>query len=129
MTTDTERKALVELVAAAKYLQSRVVETRGVKCMDVLDIALDKADRALATPPVEAAMERDAAIAKAATAWWDEEVKRYGVQLQAPGHAHSRYGIWDDDNGEFAGKPCARCSLWAQLGAALTAQHKEVTNG
>jgi len=30
----------------------------------------------------------------------------------APGHAHERAGIWDDDNGMLAGKPCAWCALW-----------------
>lgn len=30
----------------------------------------------------------------------------------APGHCHSVPGIWDQDNGELAGKPCAWCALW-----------------
>lgn len=39
---------LRNLVAAAKYMRDRVVETRGVKCMDDLDHAIDEADKALA---------------------------------------------------------------------------------
>ncbi|MBN5137154.1 hypothetical protein JY455_03120 [Stenotrophomonas maltophilia] len=38
---------LRNLVAAAKYMRDRVVETRGVKCMDDLDLAIEEADRAL----------------------------------------------------------------------------------
>ncbi|MFL9582418.1 hypothetical protein [Stenotrophomonas sp. AB1(2024)] len=38
---------LLNLVAAAKYMRDRVVETRGTKCMDDLDYAIDEADKAL----------------------------------------------------------------------------------
>lgn len=37
----------------------------------------------------------------------------------APGHGHARPGIWDDDNGELAGKPCAWCALWNRAKASL----------
>lgn len=39
----------------------------------------------------------------------DEDGNRDG---DAPGHSHSRRGIWDGDNGTLAGKPCAWCALW-----------------
>jgi len=39
----------------------------------------------------------------------------------APGHRHTVPGIWDDDNGELAGKPCAWCAAWDQARAALAA--------
>lgn len=29
-----------------------------------------------------------------------------------PGHGHAIPGVWDEDNGELAGKPCAWCSIW-----------------
>ena len=32
----------------------------------------------------------------------------------APGHAHDVPGVWDSDNGELAGKPCAWCAVWAR---------------
>jgi len=32
----------------------------------------------------------------------------------APGHAHEVSGVWDDDNDELAGKPCAWCAVWAR---------------
>lgn len=38
---------LRELVVASKYMRDRVVETRGVKCMDDLDYAINEADKAL----------------------------------------------------------------------------------
>jgi len=36
------------LIAAAEYLQVRVVETRGANCMDNLDVAIDEARAAIA---------------------------------------------------------------------------------
>ncbi len=30
----------------------------------------------------------------------------------APGHAHEIPGIWDSDNGDLAGHPCAWCTTW-----------------
>jgi hypothetical protein len=32
----------------------------------------------------------------------------------APGHCHEVPGVWDSDNGELAGKPCAWCAVWAK---------------
>ncbi len=32
----------------------------------------------------------------------------------APGHCHEVPGVWDSDNGELAGKPCAWCTVWAK---------------
>jgi hypothetical protein len=32
----------------------------------------------------------------------------------APGHGHEVPGVWDSDNGELAGKPCAWCAVWAR---------------
>jgi hypothetical protein len=48
----------------------------------------------------------------------------------APGHCHSRPGIWDDDNGALSGKPCAWCIAWNGATQALTApSHPEPTGG
>jgi len=33
----------------------------------------------------------------------------------APGHGHRVAGIWDEDNGDKAGKPCAWCLTWAKF--------------
>lgn len=30
----------------------------------------------------------------------------------APGHGHDIPGVWDSDNGDLAGKPCAWCAVW-----------------
>lgn len=30
----------------------------------------------------------------------------------SPNHAHEIPGIWDSDNGDKAGKPCAECALY-----------------
>lgn len=40
-------QSLRNLVDAAKYMRDRVVETRGAKCMDDLDYAINEADKAL----------------------------------------------------------------------------------
>jgi hypothetical protein len=38
----------------------------------------------------------------------------------APGHSHSRPGIWDDDNvPSKAGKPCAWCLTWSKFTALI----------
>ena len=38
----------------------------------------------------------------------------------APGHCHSKPGIWDADNApEIAGKPCDWCAQWNEARAAL----------
>lgn len=39
----------------------------------------------------------------------------------APGHAHTEVGIWDDDNGDPAGHPCAWCLAWNGARKALAA--------
>lgn len=38
---------------------------------------------------------------------------------QAPGHCHRIAGIWDDDNGRLAGKPCQWCATWLAAKEAL----------
>lgn len=38
----------------------------------------------------------------------------------APGHCHSKQGIWDDDNKPaIAGKPCEWCALWRDIRALM----------
>lgn len=37
----------------------------------------------------------------------------------APGHGHTKPGIWDDDNGALAGQPCAWCLTWNKATAAI----------
>ena len=37
----------------------------------------------------------------------------------APGHAHTRPGIWDDDNGTKAGSECEWCKTWNAFRAEL----------
>lgn len=49
------------------------------------------------------------------------EMPRAGRNGNAPGHAHSKPGIWDSDNGELAGKPCAWCLAWSTATAMLAA--------
>ncbi|MGL6245664.1 hypothetical protein [Pseudomonas sp.] len=35
----------------------------------------------------------------------------------APGHCHEVPGVWDGDNGQLAGQPCAWCALWNKASA------------
>ena len=37
----------------------------------------------------------------------------------APGHAHSRPGIWDKDNGAKSGTECEWCKLWGAFRAEI----------
>ncbi|MGX9958570.1 hypothetical protein ACW0US_07290 [Xanthomonas euvesicatoria] len=49
------RNQLQHLVRAGRYLEDRVIETRGAKCMDDFDHELSKAEKLLATHPQPAA--------------------------------------------------------------------------
>jgi hypothetical protein len=51
-----------------------------------------------------------------------DDFPRIRRRTNAPGHGHSRPGVWDDDNGSKAGKPCAWCSLWNEARSALAAR-------
>lgn len=42
----------------------------------------------------------------------------------APGHCQAVAGIWDRDNGELAGQPCAWCALWNKAKAILAERNK-----
>jgi hypothetical protein len=44
----------------------------------------------------------------------DELESRHGNDGNAPGHGHEIPGVWDNDNGKLAGKPCAWCAVWAK---------------
>jgi len=60
----------------------------------------------------EVVAERDAAMA-ALTA----VVREHPDDDQdgnAPGHGHLIPGVWDEDNGKRAGKPCHWCATWKQ---------------
>jgi hypothetical protein len=52
-----------------------------------------------------------------------------GNNGNAPGHCHSRPGIWDDDNGALAGKPCAWCIAWNGAADAIAAAPTPLNSG
>lgn len=54
------RNQLQHLVRAGRYLEDRVIETRGAKCMDDFDHELSKAEKLLSTHPQPAAAGGDA---------------------------------------------------------------------
>ena len=43
----------------------------------------------------------------------------YGVKGNSPDHKHSVPGIWDSDNGDLAGLPCAWCLTWVKFTALI----------
>ena len=43
------------------------------------------------------------------------ELDRDCYEGNAPGHSHRTKGVWDEDNGKLAGKPCAWCLTWAKF--------------
>ncbi len=49
--------------------------------------------------------------------WHSQSTCKDGLRVQSPGHAHGKIGVWDDDNGAFAGVECAQCRLWAEAAA------------
>lgn len=54
--------------------------------------------------------------------------KRNRGRRGSPNHSHSIPGVWDGDNGELAGKPCAECALYDLAVAKLAAMRKEPPN-
>lgn len=42
-----------------------------------------------------------------------------GSDGNAPGHGHRTPGVWDGDNGELSGRPCAWCAIWAAAKAEV----------
>ena len=62
---------------------------------------------------------QDRAILEAVWREMDE-----GDGENAPGHGHSRPGIWDDDNKPaIRGKPCAWCLTWAKFTEIINREH------
>lgn len=59
------------------------------------------------------------------------ELSRENRNGDAPGHSHQIPGIWDSDNGDRAGKPCAWCLTWKKFTAIIDreAKLKEFNNG
>lgn len=53
------------------------------------------------------------------SAWVLELERKCDRRGNAPGHGHAIPGVWDEDNGALAGKPCAWCALWAKGKAML----------
>jgi hypothetical protein len=54
--------------------------------------------------------------------WHSQSVRKNGLRIQSPGHAHSKIGEWDSDNGEFAGVECAQCKLWSEAASIDSAR-------
>ena len=52
----------------------------------------------------------------------DELGKRHCHGGNAPGHGHTIPGVWDSDNGELAGKPCAWCAVYNKAKELLSRQ-------
>jgi hypothetical protein len=84
----------------------------------------------VAAQPADSAMDSDdLAILEAVRRELDRQTNRGN----APGHGHEVPGIWDYDNGQLAGLPCAWCLTWKKFTAlidrdrarALTAASKE----
>ena len=55
--------------------------------------------------------DEDVAILEAVRREMEDKV----YSKNAPGHAHRTPGIWDEDNGDLAGKLCAWCLTWKKF--------------
>lgn len=71
---------------------------------------------AAASPGSVALGDEDKQILEAVWREMDE-----GDGVNAPGHAHETPGVWDMDNGEKSGKPCAWCLTWKKFTAIARA--------
>ena len=68
--------------------------------------------RNFASPPQRKPLtDEDKAILEAV----HRELDRDCDEGNAPGHSHRTKGVWDEDNGKLAGKPCAWCLTWAKF--------------
>ena len=67
-----------------------------------------------AAQPAMPLTDEDRAILEAVRREMDED-----DDGNAPGHRHQITGVWDDDNGELAGKPCAWCLTWKKFTALI----------
>lgn len=47
--------------------------------------------------------------------------KKLNGRAGSPNHRHDIPGVWDSDNGELAGKPCAECAIYDAARALLSA--------
>lgn len=53
------------------------------------------------------------------------EIPRWRADGNAPGHCHKIAGVWDDDNGDLSGKPCAWCIAWNAASDALNKHRRQ----
>lgn len=53
---------------------------------------------------------------------WREMLEFLISQRGKAGHSHRRPGIWDDDNGVLAGKPCDVCAMYDRARAIIGAK-------
>ena len=67
------------------------------------------------TPKRKPLTNEDKAILEAV----HRELDRDCYEGNAPGHSHRTKGVWDEDNGKLAGKPCAWCLTWAKFTALI----------
>lgn len=91
---------------------------------------LDEVVKAIAQPeqkPWVSLTDEDTKILEAVR----RELSRENRNGDAPGHLHQIPGIWDSDNGDIAGKPCAWCLTWKKFTAIIDreAKLKEFNNG
>lgn len=62
-----------------------------------------------------------AAIAELDRLRTDDRGGQCPYHQDAPLHYHLRRGVWDDDNGDLAGKPCEWCAAWVSARQSLAA--------
>lgn len=46
--------------------------------------------------------------------------KKHHNPYGSPNHSHAIPGIWDSDNGDLAGKPCAECNIYDEARRLLS---------
>jgi hypothetical protein len=86
------------------------------KCWTAYPTKHDDCNIPLCAPPTaqpapEPLTDEDVAILEAVRREMEDKV----YSKNAPGHAHHTPGIWDEDNGDLAGKPCAWCLTWKKF--------------
>lgn len=96
----------------AVFLYEQNADDQGAEwcCDDGVVTITPLTSAALSAPPVAGVPE---GFVDVMAAVFRELEHRHGDERgNAPRHSHTIPGVWDEDNGELAGKPCAWCALW-----------------
>ena len=109
--------AIMDRAQVEKRFPSVMLSLSAHDCHEIREVIADR-DRLRSELDAKCAeLARVRASASAVFSYLDDRAS-FGSG-NAPGHAHTRPGIWDDDNGTKAGSECEWCKTWNAFRAEL----------